>query len=474
MKPNRVWWMALAAGVGAAIATINWQNDDPDYWWHIANAAYVLAHHGFPIHSPWLFGMAANHVWTAAEWGSEMWMYFSGRAGTVWICVGLFILICVITGLRIRNLGTTNGIAAMLGAWGIALVSWGELAARDQLITTLGVAGLAWFCEWQERGGKIQRWMWGALILGSVAWANLHPGFVAGFGVWGVAILYWSWRKYRKHPVAVDLAANWRLIILSGLATLANPFTWKLWIYVITTLKGGGTQFVQEWQSPNFHWITFAPLLLFILVLPFVWTKVSAIAKIWIMVFVAATLVSGRNEELLAAVGVAPVIAAAAQRWNGVREPKVLWLAAGSILMLLALAQVGIAAVTPLSNNLQPVTLTTYMQQHYARGWHIFVDYGSAGYVLEHLPYDKVWLYGDNALTGATILREYNEIIDLQPGWERQLRQVQAGLAILNRQDPLTQALMLIPQCRVVRGDAHWIVIVPRGNSCPLGQPGVD
>src|SRR5689334_9217032 len=53
--------------------------NDPDIWWHLRNAQYLLQHHQFPRFDMYSF-TAAGHPWINHEWLSEVPYYVAYRA----------------------------------------------------------------------------------------------------------------------------------------------------------------------------------------------------------------------------------------------------------------------------------------------------------------------------------------------------------------------------------------------------------
>src|SRR5579864_8111028 len=53
--------------------------NDPDIWWHLRNAEYLIQHHHIPDHDMYSFTVP-GHAWINHEWLSELPYYFSWRA----------------------------------------------------------------------------------------------------------------------------------------------------------------------------------------------------------------------------------------------------------------------------------------------------------------------------------------------------------------------------------------------------------
>src|SRR5262245_3231481 len=52
--------------------------NDPDIWWHLRNAEYLLQTHQFPNHDMYSFTVA-GHEWMNHEWIAEIPFYLAWR-----------------------------------------------------------------------------------------------------------------------------------------------------------------------------------------------------------------------------------------------------------------------------------------------------------------------------------------------------------------------------------------------------------
>jgi hypothetical protein len=74
-----------------------------------------------------------------------------------------------------------------------------------------------------------------------VLWCNLHGGFVAGLGILTIFTLFNPAHWRRLVPVT----------IISGLATLLNPYGWHLWLFLLSSLSRP-RPYLHEWHPVRF------------------------------------------------------------------------------------------------------------------------------------------------------------------------------------------------------------------------------
>jgi len=209
--------------------------NDPDIWWHMRNAQYLLQHHQLPRVDMYSFTVA-GHAWMNHEWLSEIPYYGAYRAfGLVGLKSLTFFLLAVIFVLLLYLTFQASGnfkasIAACCYSTLLATVSFGPrsilfgyvymvvLLIILQRLRQRGAAPL-WivpplFCLWVNTHGS---WSLGLILFFLIAAAGLFGG------TWGrLESVRWT-------------AAQLRKLILTGVASVAalfvNPFGWRLVYY---------------------------------------------------------------------------------------------------------------------------------------------------------------------------------------------------------------------------------------------------
>ena len=231
---------------------------EPDIWWHMRNAAYLLQHHAFPSVDTYSF-TAAGSPWLDHEWLSEIPFYLGFKAmGLRGMLVVYFaVLVMIYAGVYYRSCSAgadcKDATIATLLAIFLGKVSIGP---RPQMFGWLCMVGLLLVLDHFQRTGK-GLWL---LPLLFALWINLHGSWVFGMvvlaltiaaglveGEWGrVVARRWSPSELKK-------------LLLSLVASLAalflNPFGYKLLLYPFDLLfrQPANMKHIEEWQSVDFN-----------------------------------------------------------------------------------------------------------------------------------------------------------------------------------------------------------------------------
>jgi hypothetical protein len=232
---------------------------DPDLWWHLRNAQYLLTHHSF-IRADMYSYTVIGHPWVNPEWFSEVPYYLAWRAfGLVGIKTvqlllieGIFFGLIYLCWRESRNIKASM-IACVFAVF-LAVVNFGPrtilfgyallillLALLDRFRSE-GRAPL-WiipplFCFWINTHGS---WSLGMVVFGII----IAGGLVEGR--WGkVESVRWSPSQLRKLLLAFGASVA---------ALFANPYGWRLVFYPLDMAfhQKLNIAHIQEWQSVNFH-----------------------------------------------------------------------------------------------------------------------------------------------------------------------------------------------------------------------------
>jgi len=233
--------------------------NDPDIWWHMRNAQYLLTQHQLPRFDMFSWTVAGA-PWINHEWLSEIPYYLAWRVGgivgvkSVSLVVIMAIFLCL---LYLCNKVSGNfkaSVAACSACIFLATVNFGP---RTILFGYLYLLVLLIILERFRRLGHAPLWVIPPLF---ALWINTHGSWLLGLiifsvtiaggliqGEWGcITSQRWSLTQFGK------LALTW----LGSIAALfANPFGWRLVFYPfdLAFRQKLNISHVAEWVSVNFH-----------------------------------------------------------------------------------------------------------------------------------------------------------------------------------------------------------------------------
>ena len=212
------------AGIGAALvlfALTTITNTDTDLWGHTRFGLDMLRDHHLPSDDPYSF--TQDKPWVNHEWLSELQM---GAAYALAGPTGLALLKGVFTFTALVLIwGALRGIdvAPRIIIFAIGAMSTVPVT-RTLRPQVWSVVLLVIFCRILIEDRRRARW-WCPILL--ALWANLHGGWIVGFGilaVWTlVDLVYW------QRPGSITPSAAIGVALAALVATLATPYGWRLW-----------------------------------------------------------------------------------------------------------------------------------------------------------------------------------------------------------------------------------------------------
>lgn len=234
---------------------------DPDIGWHIRTGELMLATHASPRTDPFSSTMHGR-TWFAWEWLYDLVLGMLYRAcglnGVVWLCAVIVAatFTFLLSQLLRRGTGLLLAIVLMLLAEAAATI---HLFARPHIVSWLFV--LAWFAaleRWEH--GEAPRWLPWFFPVSTLLWVNLHGGWLLGFALLAIYILAGIVESLRAADpfVALRAAQRARAMAWAGagaaLASLANPFGWRLHAHIYRYLSDRYLMNrIAEFRSPDFH-----------------------------------------------------------------------------------------------------------------------------------------------------------------------------------------------------------------------------
>src|SRR3989344_5880406 len=207
---------------------------DPDLGWHLKNGELILKT-GILRTEPYSYTMT-SFPYVDHEWLSNVIVFLVFSKIGYWGLAVVFAAWSSIIWLLLPNKAKSFQIGLI---WLVlpALLSLGGV--RFQLISWVFLWVFLRICFEEHLWVR-----WRCLIIwGMLLWANLHGSFPVGYMVMGIAIMA-RWLRTRK----IDLY-DWAVLITSGLVSLVNPYSWRVWEEVRRSMSDPLLgKYVTEWQ----------------------------------------------------------------------------------------------------------------------------------------------------------------------------------------------------------------------------------
>jgi hypothetical protein len=322
-----------------------------------------------------------------------------------------------------------------------------------------------------------------------LVWANVHGGFAIGFMLMLAYVLGEAINNITRHQD--DPVVRWSRLKYLGMAigvsllvVVINPHTWRMWIYPFQTVGIGALRdFIQEWQSPDFHLAHAQPFILMLLFIVIAvaragrsadWTDLTLVG-LWM----AWALFAARNIAIFGLV-TTPVLARYAdlawtrqwQVWGYSRVPfatnsrrqsytprllsYVNWLLLG--LVLVAATVKIMIPLTPQTNldaeqKSLPYEAVEFIKSNRPPG-PMFNSYNWGGYLIFKLwPDYPVYIDGRTDLYDDDFIRHYIDVMVANDGWQDALREDGINLVVIEKNSTLAKFLRQDPGWEELHAD---------------------
>jgi hypothetical protein len=232
---------------------------DPDIWWHLHNADYLVQHHSFSRYDRYSF-TAAGHSWISHEWLAELPYYFAWRAsGLRGIdALSLAILSLIFLGtlyLCYRECG--NYKAAVLASSYAILLGRVSFGPRTILFGYACLVAMLIVLQRFRQNGRGPLWMLPPLFC---LWVNTHGSWFIGLIIFSMIVagglVRLTWGMVESQPWTRSQKKNLLLAWCGSVAMLfVNPFGARLVFYPLDLAfrQKLNVEHVAEWVSLNFH-----------------------------------------------------------------------------------------------------------------------------------------------------------------------------------------------------------------------------
>jgi len=464
MSMNRlVTWITFLAVFAMAMRP----SLDSDTWWHLRAGEWILDARTVPQTDPF------SYTRQDADWRYPGWLVeapmaliyrFLGAGGlNLWTALMVTLAFVFVWG-RLSGWVFLRAFVTILAA-AAAGIYW---AARPYLVSFLLTAIFLWILEgyrWDRPDiCKSKKRLWWLPVL-MIVWANSHGGFITGFillGVYGLSGLK-DWLVSRTALRESKFLWLVWIGVWMILAVCLNPSGPVMLLYPFQTVSIGAlSQYIQEWQPPDFHSAQ---------VQPFIWLLLALIGSLGISRrrialsdfllaagFAYLSFSAARNIALFALAVPLVITRHAAPVMEGMA--RITGLGSGSaipnqrmqrlnwaILGLIVLA-VLIKAATAFSTEANlieirktmPVDAVNFIRSTRPPG-RLFNSYNWGGYLLWELPEYPVFIDGRTDLYDDEMVAEWLQIIRAEAGWQAALDQREVRLVLVEAGTPLAEKL---------------------------------
>ena len=452
---------------------------DPDLWWHLRTGQLILQNHGVFHTDPYSF-TRFGQPWINHEWLSEVLLFSIYRlAGFGGLIVSFAAVIAAALFLVFLRSPGRPYVAAMVTLWG-ALASASTWGVRPQMFSLLLGSVFLVLLDASERRPKLLWWTAPLMLL----WVNLHAGFPIGLAFIALFLVGEGLEAaFRPEPWQKSLSRLKQLaaaLVLCVALVAVNPNGIRLYRYPFQTLGSESMhRFIHEWFSPDFHDLTYLPLLLLLLALMAGLAAAPRCPRLRDLLLVLATvpaaLRSMRHIPILVLV-IVPVLSEMTQtwlqergawRWSGKAEPGSAprTLAFNLIVLLIFTGFTGARVRQVASHQGEtearhfPAAAAAFLEQEHPPG-PMMNHYNWGGYFIWKLyPRYRVFLDGRADVYGDALMTEFGSCYYLKDDWSKYLEAWGIRTVVLSPDAPLITALRSSPKWRQIYGDTEAVIL---------------
>ncbi len=250
-----------------------------DFWWNVTSGRIMLGGGAFNfLGTDVLVYSPVREPYSNPQWGSQVLFYLIYNLSPLLMLAARTALItatyAVLYVVAWRASGSRPAAAvATLLAYFTGFTNYGM---RPQLFAFLPFIGFVWALErafdfrfWildfgtdhdSSPKSKIQnlKWLWLLPFL-MIVWVNVHGSFFLGLILIGAYVGGWGLTGLRtaagRRALLSRASVGWVLpLLVTGLATLVNPYLWNIYSYVaVATGDATARSLNIEWQPPTLY-----------------------------------------------------------------------------------------------------------------------------------------------------------------------------------------------------------------------------
>jgi hypothetical protein len=220
--------IAFGDALGASLGLVQ----DPDIWWHLADARILCTTHHFIQTEPYSFSVAGER-WVNPEWLSEIPYWFGYQAlrlrgiyVVTWLVLCANCLLIYWRGYRLSRSADAAFWSSCLG-YVLMTVNAGP---RTIAIGYVALSAELLILESSEQGNRRLLWLLPPLFC---VWINLHGSWIIGMALL-VLYIVCGWFRVRMGELEQDPVPGGdrsRLLFVLAVSTAAlmvNPYGWRL------------------------------------------------------------------------------------------------------------------------------------------------------------------------------------------------------------------------------------------------------
>ncbi len=449
---------------------------DPDIWWHLHNADYLIHHHSLPNYDTYSFTVA-GHPWMNHEWLADLPYYFAWRVlGLSGIAdVTFFLLSLIFLGvLYLSHRECGNYKAAVLASAYAVFLGRVSFGPRTILFGYAYLVVLLIILQALRKKGTAPLWLLPPLFC---LWVNTHGSWFIGMIIFsiivGAGMVRLKWGLIDSEPWTASQRKNLLLAWGASVAALfVNPFGARLVFYPLDLAfrQTLNIEHVEEWMSVNFHDARgkFVIVLLIILLVssllrPRRWT----LSELGVSLFVLYTGLTYIRFLFLLGIVIAPVLAKILDFVPPYRrELDTPVINTFAILLMV----VGMLYYWPRESQLQrsvddqyPVQAVAYLQAHPPSG-PVVNYYLWGGYLNWKDPDLKVFIDGRaDIFEYAGVLKDYLALLEVGDS-ETILDKYKARYVLFPHHEQFTYLLEHDPKWKTVYSDRLSVLLERTGN----------
>jgi len=400
---------------------------DPDLWWHLRNAQYLLSTHHLPRVDMYSFTLAGS-PWIDHEWLSEIPYYLAYRAfgmrgvfALELVVVESIVFAILFFSYRYGGSIMASWVATCLGVM-LAAVNIGPRTILFGWMSLLVLLAILWRYQSTGKGP-----LWAIPLLFCV-WVNTHGSWLVGLIVFVVIIAAGAFQgSYGKLEVIPWPREKLRKLIVTLAASIAalflNPYTYRLVFYPfdLAFRQKLNIARVEEWASVDFHEPRGKLVLVFLFAL-----LISAVAarvrwtlpELILTLFALYTSLTYVRFLFLAAILVVPILA---RRLSFLppypREIDTPIVNACVVAVLVGIMAWQLPSATALEKEIArqyPLRSIAYLRTH-SQGARVFNHFGWGGYLIWNAPEIPTFIDGrTDIFDHKGVLKDYLDVTDMK------------------------------------------------------------